>query len=77
VGVLFIDVQRWPEFMPGGMEIKEVTGPIDQVGTRVLSTARFLGRKMEGWDEVVEVDDRGRVRAQARAVRPDVMVQTS
>ena len=52
---LFIDVKRWPEFMPSG-EIKEVTGPLDQVGTRVHSSMQFLGRKMESWDEVVEVD---------------------
>ena len=53
---LFIDVKRWPEFMPGGAEIKEVTGPLDEVGTRILSAGRFLGRKMEGWDEIVEIE---------------------
>lgn len=52
---LFIDVKRWPEFMPSG-EVKEVTGPLDKVGTRIRSVMQLLGRKMEGWDEVVEVE---------------------
>jgi len=52
---LFIDVKRWPEFMPSG-EIKEVTGPLDKVGTRVHSVMQFLGRKMDSWDEIVEVE---------------------
>lgn len=53
---LFIDVKRWPEFMPGGSEVKEVTGPLDTVGTSVRTAMHFLGRKMESWDEVVEVE---------------------
>lgn len=53
---LFIDVRRWPEFMPGGAEVKEVTGPLDTVGTKVHTTMHFMGRKMESWDEVVEVE---------------------
>ena len=52
---LLIDVKRWPEFMPSG-EILEVTGPVDKVGTRIRSAMQFLGRKMEGWDEVIEVE---------------------
>lgn len=52
---LFIDIKRWPEFMPSG-EVKKVTGPVDHVGTKILSSMQFLGRKMEGWDEVVEVE---------------------
>jgi uncharacterized membrane protein len=55
VFALFIDVKRWPEFMPSG-EILEVTGPLDEVGTRIRSAMQFLGRKMEGWDEVIEVE---------------------
>ncbi len=53
---LFVDVKRWPEFMPGGAEIKEVTGPLDQPGARVLTSSQFLGRRMEGWNEIVEVE---------------------
>lgn len=52
---LFIDVKRWPEFMPGGTEIKQVTGPVDTVGSKILTSTLFMGRKMESWDEIVEV----------------------
>jgi carbon monoxide dehydrogenase subunit G len=53
---LYIDVKRWPEWMPGLVEIKEVTGPLDTAGTRIREVSRFLSRTMEGWDEIVEVD---------------------
>jgi uncharacterized membrane protein len=53
---LLIDAKRWPEWMSGGMEIKEITGPLDVVGTRVREESAFLGRKMESWNEVVEVE---------------------
>jgi uncharacterized protein YndB with AHSA1/START domain len=53
---LFIDVKRWPEFMPGGGEIKEVTGPLDKVGTRICDVTQFMGRKLESWEEIVEVE---------------------
>ena len=53
---LFIDVKRWAEFMPGGAEIKEVAGPAGKVGTRILTSGLFMGRKMESWEEIVEVE---------------------
>jgi uncharacterized protein YndB with AHSA1/START domain len=52
---LFLDAKRWPEFMPGG-QVKEVSGPLDQTGTRVLTVMQFMGRPMESWLEVVEVE---------------------
>lgn len=53
---LFLDVKRWPEFMPGGIEVKEVTGPIDKVGTRIREAGKFMGRTAESWDEIVEIE---------------------
>jgi uncharacterized membrane protein len=53
---LYIDVKRWPEWMPGLVEVKEVTGPLDTAGTRILEVSRFLGRTMEGWDEIAEAE---------------------
>ncbi len=53
---MFTDVKRWPEWMPGGVEIKEITGPLDKAGTKVHEVSRFLGRTMESWDEVVEAE---------------------
>jgi hypothetical protein len=42
--------------MPGLVEIKEVTGPLDRAGTRIREVSRFLGRTMESWDEIAEVE---------------------
>lgn len=53
---LFLDVKRWPEWMPGLVEIKEVTGPIGGPGMRIRETSRFLGKTMESWDEIVEAE---------------------
>jgi uncharacterized membrane protein len=53
---LYIDVQRWPEWMPGLLEIKEVTGPLDRAGSKVREISRWLGRTMDSWDEVVEAE---------------------
>ena len=53
---LLMNIERWPEWMPGLIDVKEVTGPLDTVGTRIHEEMRLMGRKIEGWDEVVEVD---------------------
>lgn len=53
---LFIDPKRWPEWMAGSTEIKEVTGPPDQVGTRIRDVSTFMGQPMESWTEVLAVE---------------------
>lgn len=53
---LYIDVNRWPEWMPGLLEIKEVTGPLDTAGSKVREISRWLGRTMDSWDEVAEAE---------------------
>jgi coenzyme Q-binding protein COQ10 len=53
---LFIDAKRWPEWMAGSTEVKEITGPPDLVGTRIRDVSTFMGRQMESWTEVVEVE---------------------
>jgi uncharacterized membrane protein len=50
------DFMRYPEWNVSYPEVKEVTGPVDEVGTRILSVTKVLGRRMEGWGEIVEVD---------------------
>jgi uncharacterized membrane protein len=50
------DFKRYPEWNVSYPEVKEVTGPVDKVGTRILSVTKVLGRRMEGWGEIVEVD---------------------
>ena len=49
------DFARYPEWNTIYSEIKEVTGPA-ALGTRVHGVTKVLGRRMEGWGEVVEVD---------------------
>lgn len=53
---LMTDFARYPEWNVTYTEIKEVVGPPDKVGTRIHSVMRFLGRTMEGWGEIVEID---------------------
>lgn len=53
---LATDYGRYPEWNVSYAEIKQVTGPVDKVGTKIHSVMKILGRKMEGWGEVVEVD---------------------
>ena len=50
------DFKRYPEWNTVYSEIKEVIGPPDKVGTRVLGVTKVLGRRMEGWGEIVEID---------------------
>lgn len=50
------DFKRFPEWNVSYSEVKEVTGPTDQVGTRILAVMRILSRFVEGSAEIVEVD---------------------
>ena len=50
------DFARYPEWNMVYTDVREITGPSDAVGTRIHATMRFLGRSMDGWAEIVEVD---------------------
>jgi uncharacterized membrane protein len=56
---LAVDYKRYPEWNVAYEEMLEVDGPPDQVGTKMHGVIRVLGRKMEGWGEVTEVDRPG------------------
>jgi len=56
VFALAIDRARLPEWNVNYDEAPEMSGPADQVGTRIHGAIKLLGRKMEGTAEVVEVD---------------------
>jgi uncharacterized membrane protein len=49
------DFARYPEWNTSYSEINEVTGPA-KIGTRIHGVTKVLGRRMEGWGEVVEID---------------------
>lgn len=53
---LATDYSRYPEWNVSYEDIKQVTGPVDKVGTKIHSVMKILGRKMEGWGELVEID---------------------
>lgn len=50
------DFKRYPEWNVNYTQIKEVTGPPDKVGTKIVGVMKVLGRQMEGSGEIVEVD---------------------
>jgi uncharacterized membrane protein len=53
---LGIDLKRYPEWNVSFSQIKEVTGPPDQVGTKFISVMKVLGRQIEGQGEIVQID---------------------
>lgn len=50
------DFKRYPEWNVSYEEVREVTPLPLAVGTRIHGVMKLLGRKMEGWAEVVELD---------------------
>jgi uncharacterized membrane protein len=52
---LSTDFKRYPEWNVSYPEVREVTGPI-AVGTKIHAVTKVLGRSLEGWTEIVEVE---------------------
>jgi len=50
------DYKRYPEWNVSYSEVDQVTGPTDMVGTKFHATMKLLGRPIEGWAEVAEVE---------------------
>jgi uncharacterized membrane protein len=53
---LLTDFTRYPEWNVTYIEVPRIEGPHNTVGTRIHSTMRLLGRTMDGWGEIVEID---------------------
>jgi uncharacterized protein YndB with AHSA1/START domain len=53
---LAVDYARYPEWNVSYEQVMEVEGPPAQVGTRFHGKMKLMGRTMEGWGEVTEVD---------------------
>ena len=53
---LAIDFKRLPEWNVSYVSIDELTGPPDKIGTKIHTTMRLLGRTMDGWAEIVELE---------------------
>ena len=56
---LATDFKRYPEWNVAFVEVADVLGPPDKVGTRITATMTLLDRKMQGWAEI-EVFNRPR-----------------
>jgi uncharacterized membrane protein len=50
------DFKRFPEWNVSYNEVTEVTGPTDQVGTRIFAVMQILGGFIKGSAEIIEVD---------------------
>jgi uncharacterized membrane protein len=55
VWAYFCDVSRWPEWVTR-VEVSDVSGPFDQVGTTVVQTGQLMGYKMKSTETVDEVE---------------------
>ena len=53
---LSTDYQRFPEWNVSYSAVDPVSGPYDKVGTRFHTTMKLLGRQIEGWAEIAEVE---------------------
>jgi uncharacterized protein YndB with AHSA1/START domain len=53
---LLTDFAHYPEWNVTYIEIPKVEGPPRDVGTRIYSVIRLLGRTMDGWAEIVEIE---------------------
>ncbi len=53
---LATDYQRYPEWNVSYSTVDQVSGPYDKVGTKFHTTMKLLGRRLEGWGEIAEVE---------------------
>ena len=49
------DFKRLPEWNVNYLEVPEVIGPTNHVGTRIHTVMKLLNRKMDGWAEIAEI----------------------
>jgi uncharacterized membrane protein len=56
VWAVAIDASRIPEWQTNVVEVRDVTGRLDEVGTRYTSVIRIVGRPLEGEWEVTKAE---------------------
>lgn len=56
VFALAIDATRIPEWNSSVIEVKDITGPLDQVGSSYVAVLKLGGRRLEGPWEVTQVE---------------------
>lgn len=56
VWALAADARRLPEWQGNVVEVKGISGAMDEVGTKYTSVGRLLGRQLEATFEITKVD---------------------
>jgi len=56
VWALSIDPSRYSDWQAGLVEVKDITGPLDHVGSKVTVVFKVMGRRLEGTVEVTKVE---------------------
>ena len=67
---LATDFKRYPEWNVNYVEVLQVLGPTSHLGTRIEATMKLLDRKLEGWSEIVEIDQPRRLSQRDAGQRP-------
>jgi len=57
----FLDTTRWHDWMPR-MEVSELSGPVDQVGTTYVQVGKVMGFEMKSRFTIVEVEPKKLIR---------------
>lgn len=50
------DASRLPEWNPAILEVRDVSGPLDRVGTTYTGAIKAMGRRFDGRNEVTHVE---------------------
>jgi coenzyme Q-binding protein COQ10 len=53
---LYTDPSRYSEWQAGLGEVKDISGPLDQVGSKFTAVVRVMGRRLEATSEVTKVE---------------------
>lgn len=64
---LALDFMRYPEWNVNYVEVKEITGPTDRLGTRIHATLKMAGRLLDSWTEIKEIERPTHIRVEGLA----------
>jgi len=56
VWALGTDPSRYAEWQAGLVEVRDISGPLDQVGSKYTAVYKVMGRRLEGTSEVTKVE---------------------
>jgi uncharacterized membrane protein len=56
VWALGTDPSRYPEWQAGLVEVRDISGPLDRVGSKYTAVYQVMGRRLEGTTEVTKLE---------------------